>query len=459
MGHLMAELIERHDRERFEVYGVCFSPDDGSEIRSRLFQGFDRFDVVRGETDATAARRIRDLDVDIAIDLGGYAQNARPAILAARPAPIQVSYLGYAGTMGADFIDYIMADPVALPLDEQPFVTEKIVHLPDCSRAYDRSQRSPRRRRAGSRSALRPPRASCSRASNDSFHHHAGDVRDMDAALGPRRRQHIMAAAHPRCRPRERLRPHRGGARRRSLHACCSPRARRAPGISGVTALPTSLSPDTLPFGGHSAVADALWASLPVLTCKGATFPGRVGASMLGAVGLPDLVAPGLAAYEALALRLATEPELLADARRRLEAQRITAPLFDIDRLRRHFEAAYLRMDELRGSGALPTPQSFAIEAQKRGDKSGAKSGDRRRGEGQHGGRAESRNDRRDQEAEPKGRDQKRSRKPSQRPNRRKRSKTEPKARPKEETNAEPGAESKAEPKEDNKAETKAEAK
>jgi hypothetical protein len=215
---------------------------------------------------------------------------------------------------------------------------------------------------------------------------------------------------------------------------------------------------DTLPYNGHAAVADALWASLPVLTCKGTTFPGRVGASMLGAIGLPDLVTPGLAAYEALALRLATEPELLADTRRRLEAQRTTATLFDIDRLRRHIEAAYLRMDELRGSGAAP--QSFAIEAQ-----SGTKA------EPKAGTDAEAKDS---TEVEPKAEttveikaepkeEVKAELKAETEAEPKEAIKAEPgadsKAEPKEETNAEPGAESKAEPKEDNKAETKAETK
>ncbi len=434
VGLLMAELIERHDRERFEVYGVCFSPDDGSDIRSRLFQAFDRFDVVRGETDAVAARRIRDLDVDIAIDLGGYAQNARPAILAARPAPIQVNYLGYAGTMGADFIDYIMADPVALPLDEQPFVTEKIVHLPDCSRAYD------------TRSAIAPPPPSRQSVGlpakgfvfanfNDSFTITRAMFEIWMRLLG-RVAGSILWLRQTHDVARERLR--RIAAARdvdpsRLVFAAPAPRAEHL-GRHRVA----DLFLDTLPYNGHAAAADALWASLPVLTCKGTTFPGRVGASMLGAIGLSDLVAPGLAAYEALALRLATEPELLADARRRLEAQRTTAPLFDIDRLRRHIEAAYLRMDELRGSGTAP--QSFAIEAQS-GTKAEPKAGTS--AEAKDGTKVEPKEQIKAEtkeaiEAEPKA---------------------ESKAEPKEEIKAEPRAESKAEPKEETKAEPKAETK
>ena len=128
-AYLMAELFERHDRARFEVHGVSFGRDDGSEIRRRLVKGFDRFHDVRGKSDREVATLLSDLEVDIAIDLKGYTQDSRPEILSHRPAPIQVSYLGYPGTMGADFIDYIIADKVVLPFDRQPHYAEKIVQL------------------------------------------------------------------------------------------------------------------------------------------------------------------------------------------------------------------------------------------------------------------------------------------------------------------------------------------
>jgi protein O-GlcNAc transferase len=355
VGHQIAELIERHERERFEVYGVCFSPEDGSDIRARLLQAFDRYELVRGESDATAARCIRDLDVDIAIDLDGYMQNARPGILAARPAPIQVNYLGYPGTMGADFIDYVMADPVALPLREQPFVTEKIVHLPDCYRVYD--TRSAIASPASRQAVGLPAKGFVFASFGDAFTITRAVFEVWMRLLG-RVGGSVLWLRHGNDAACDRL---RRIAAARDVDPSRLVFAARAP-------LPEHLGRhrvadlylDTVPYNGHAA-ADALWASLPVLTCKGATFPGRIGASMLGAVGLPDLIAPDLAGYEALALRLATEPELLAGAKRRLEAQRTTAPLFDIDRLRRHIEAAYLRMDEMRSNDM--SPQSFAVEA------------------------------------------------------------------------------------------------
>ena len=131
MSHLMAELFELHDRARFEVIGISFGPDDRSDIRARVVRAFDRFYDVRSNSDRDIATLIHDLKIDIAIDLMGHTRNARPGIAAQRCAPIQVSYLGFPGTTGTDFMDYIIADSIVLPLDQQPFYTEQIVHLPE----------------------------------------------------------------------------------------------------------------------------------------------------------------------------------------------------------------------------------------------------------------------------------------------------------------------------------------
>jgi len=140
LSFLMAELFELHDRSRFEVIGVSQGPDDGSDMRARLAAGFDRFIDVRTRSDREVAGLIDELRVDIAVDLNGHTQGARTAIFAARPAPIQVSYMGLPATMGADFIDYIIADPIVLPFNEQPYYAEHIVHLPDCYMANDRQR-------------------------------------------------------------------------------------------------------------------------------------------------------------------------------------------------------------------------------------------------------------------------------------------------------------------------------
>jgi len=361
VGRMIAELIERHDRTQFEVNGVCYGRDDGSDVRARLIHAFDRVRLVRGESDAFIARCIRDLDADIAIDLSGYTPNGRPAILAARPAPVQVNCLGHAGTMGADFIDYIIADPVALPYDEQRFVTEKIVHLPDCCCPCDTTRIIAQRAPEGGldREAAGLPAGGFVFCSFNDICKIARPVFEAWMRLLAGVEGSVLWLRHDGDSAIARLREEaaaRGIDPARLVFAGPEP-----PAAHLARHRAADLFLDTLPCNGHVTVADALWAGLPVLTCKGTTFAGRTGASMLGAAGLSDLVVPDLAAYEALALRLAGEPERLDGVRRRLEEQRATAALFDIDRFRRHIEAAYVRMVELHRSGAAP--RSFAVGA------------------------------------------------------------------------------------------------
>jgi protein O-GlcNAc transferase len=356
-AHLIAELIERHDRSKFEVIGICFSPDDDSPIRVRLIDAFDQFHVVSSENDQTVAAFMRDIGTDIAVDLKGYTRGCRPGIFAARAAPVQVNWLGYPGTLGAPCIDYVIADPVVLPRNEQKLVTEQIVHLPDCYQSNDTKHvvapDTPTREQAGL-----PPTGFVFCSFNNSFKitrpvfdawmrllgRVEGSVlwllRTHDAVCDKLRRE---AQAHG-------IDPARLVFAKRMPHAEHLARHRLA-----------DLFLDTLPYNAHTTASDALWTGLPVVTCKGTAFPGRVGASLLTAIGLPDLVTPDLAAYEALAYRLATEPEALADCRRRLEQNRLTAPLFDVDRFRRHIEDAFTKMHELHRAGAPPL--GFAVEA------------------------------------------------------------------------------------------------
>jgi predicted O-linked N-acetylglucosamine transferase (SPINDLY family) len=153
IAYLMAELFELHDRTRFEVLGISFGTEDKSDIRGRLIESFDQFHDVRSKTDHEVAQLLTELQVELAVDLSGYTRDARPGILAHRPAPIQVNYLGYPGTMGASFIDYVIADPIVLPFEQQPFYTEKIIQLPDCYQVNDSRRkigdRTPTRQESG----------------------------------------------------------------------------------------------------------------------------------------------------------------------------------------------------------------------------------------------------------------------------------------------------------------------
>jgi protein O-GlcNAc transferase len=357
-AYLTARLFEIHDRSRFDVLGVSFGSDDKSDIRSRLMNAFDQFHDVRFKNDRDVAKLLHELKVDIAIDLKGYTQNAREGILAYRPTPIKVNYLAYPGTMGADFIDYVIADQIVLPFDEQRHYTEKIVHLPECYQINDSQRRIDGR--TPSRKELGLPESGfvfCCFNNNFKITAPFFDVwmrvlkavdgsvlwllRDNESAERNLRRE---AAA-------------RGIDQGRLIFAGRLPLEQHLARHRAA-----DLFLDTLPYGAHTTASDALWAGLPVLTCCGETFAGRVAASLLSAVGLTELVTHKLGDYEALALRLAQDSSLLAGLRTKLARNRETHSLFDSKRFTRHLEAAYATMWNIWQRGEKPQSFSVALE-------------------------------------------------------------------------------------------------
>ena len=356
---LTVELFEQHDRSRFEVLGISYGQPEQSEMRSRLLKAFDQFHDVARQTDQAIARLLHELQADIVIDLKGSTLGSRPAILAYRPAPIHVNYLGYPGTTGADFIDYIVADPTVLPFEEQPYYSEKIVHLPDCYQA------NVSQRRVGpalpTRHAARLPDTGfvfCCFNNNYKITPPLFDVwarllHAVDGSVLWLLRDSAGAETNLRDAARSRgIDPDRLVFAERVEPAAHLARHRLA-----------DLFLDTLPYNAHTTASDALWMGLPVLTCHGNAFAGRVAASLLRAVVLPDLVTQSLPAYEALALKLARDPSLLASFRRRLQYNKSTSPLFDTRRFCHHIETAYTTMWGLWQRGEQP--RSFSVEHSK----------------------------------------------------------------------------------------------
>jgi protein O-GlcNAc transferase len=356
VAYLTAELFERHDRGRFEIVGLSFGPDDGSELRTRIAKSFDRFHDLRAVGDRDAAALMRRLGVDIAVDLGGHTENARPGVLRYRPAPVQVNYLGFAGTMGADFIDYIVADKVALPFEQQPHYAEKIVHLPDCFLVNDTTKaisRTPSRAEAGL------PEGAFVYCCFNNAYKISREVFTVWMRLLGQVDGSVLWLSRLDRRACENL---RAAARAAGIEAGRIVFAARTPAMADHFARQrlADLFLDTPGYNAHTTASDALWAGLPVLSLIGTTFQGRVAASLLYAVGLPELVTGTLGDYEALALKLARDPALLAGIRQRLAQNRLTYPLFDTARFTRHLERAYETMwDNARqGRG----PQSFSVE-------------------------------------------------------------------------------------------------
>jgi predicted O-linked N-acetylglucosamine transferase (SPINDLY family) len=353
---LISELLELHERSGFEVVGVSFGPDDGSDTRKRIIAAFDRHIEIAGKNDEDAARLIADLGTDIAIDLKGHTKDARPGILAYRPAPIQVNYLGYPGTMGVPYLDYIMADPIVLPFDQQAHFSEKIVHLPDCYQVNDRKRQiashTPTREELGL-----PPKGFVFCCFNNSW-----KITPTVFDVWMRLLQAVEGSVLWLLRDNEIAETNlRREAASRGIDPARLIFAGRLPLAEHLARHRLAdLFLDTLPYNAHTTASDALWAGLPVITCRGETFAGRVAASLLQAAGLPELVTNCLADYEALALKLARDAVALSAVKAKLARERDTCALFDSVRFARHIESAYRTMWEIFQRGEAP--KSFHVE-------------------------------------------------------------------------------------------------
>jgi predicted O-linked N-acetylglucosamine transferase (SPINDLY family) len=354
---LVAELFEKHDRGRFAVFGYSYGPDDRSPMRRRLANAFERFVDVKDASCMEAARRIAADEVDILVDLKGYTLDARTQILALRPAPIQASYLGFPGTMGAPFMDYIVVDDFVVPAEQQPFFTEKLVHLPGCYQVNDS------RREISSHT---PSRAECGLPEegfvfccfNNSYKI-TPEVFDAWMELLKQVPESVLWLLEGNRFAPANLRRE---AEARHVDARRLVFAPQQP-------LPEHLARhrladlflDTYPVNAHTTASDALWAGCPLLTMAGETFVSRVAGSLLRTLGLPELVTTSLADYEAMALRLARDADLLGAIRSRLNANRKTSSLFDAGRFARNLEKAYSTMWEICASGEKP--RAFAVSA------------------------------------------------------------------------------------------------
>jgi protein O-GlcNAc transferase len=349
-SQLMAGVFEHHDRSRFQVTGISVGPNDNSKMRQRIEAAFERFVEARPQADDQIADLVRGLEVDILVDLKGFTQDARTGVLAMRPAPIQVNYLGFPGTIGADFIDYIVADRTVIPEHQHDCYAEKVVWLPDSYQANDH------RRTIADTVPVRadhglPDTAFVFCCFNDTYKITPSVFsawmrilqtvedgvlwlyEDNPTAAGNLRREAAKRGVAPQRLAFARRLP---TAEHLARHRCAD------------------LFLDTLPYGAHTTASDALWAGLPVLTCLGETFAGRVAASLLHAVGLPELITTTQDAYEQLAITLATDPARLAALRAKLAGNRLTAPLFDTAQFTGHLEAAFAAMMQRHRAGLRP---------------------------------------------------------------------------------------------------------
>ena len=350
----MAGVFEQHDKTRFDVTAISLS-DQNDDMTERLKRGFERFVPVHGREDGDVARLMREMGIDIAVDLMGYTDGSRARIFAHRPAPLQAAHLGFPGTMGASYIDYLIADPVVVPNDRQSQYAEKIVQLPHCYMPVDDKRATAP---AMSRAEAGVPDTGFVFCSFNPIAKIGPEIFAIWMRLLNGVEGSVLWLSQSKDIAAENLRREAEARGVDGARLVFAPFVAHSEQHLARLAL-ADLFLDTLPYNAHAGGSDALWAGVPVVTCKGTTFAGRVGASLLNAIGLPELVAGSLDSYEALALKLARDPEMLASIKAKLVRNRATEPLFDTGRFTRNLEAAYLAMWERHQSGQPPAPMSI----------------------------------------------------------------------------------------------------
>jgi len=338
---LTAELFELHDRSKFEVIAFSFGPKKDDEMRKRLELAFDQFIDVENQSDLEIAQLSRDMEIDIAIDLAGHTKDSRTGIFAHRVAPLQINYIGYPGTMGAQYMDYIVADKTLIPQESEQYYTEKIIYLP-CFQVNDRRREIAAKQ--FTRTELGLPEQGfvfCCFSNTYKFTPQTFDswMRILHTVEGSvlflyadheQTHQNLRKEAQARG-----INPDRLVFGKRLAQPLYLARYRVA-----------DLFLDTLPFNAGTTASDALWAGLPVLTCKGESFAGRMAASLLTAIGLPELITHTPEEYEALAIELANHPSKLLKMKQTLLGNRTSSTLFDTPVFTKNLETAYIKILE-----------------------------------------------------------------------------------------------------------------
>lgn len=349
-AYLMAEFFELQNKNKFELIAFSFGPNTQDESRQRILKAFDQFIDVTELSDQQVARLSREMGVDIAVDLKGYTKDSRPGIFSYRAAPIQVNYLGYPGTMGSPYMDYIIADPVLIPKSSQIFYSEKIAYLPNSYQVNDRSRKVSDRVFTRSECNL-PDQGFVFCCFNNNYKitpstlgswsrilkHVEGSVlwllEDSEIA-----KANLIKESEALGIKQERL----VFAKRLDLPEHLA-RHQLA-----------DLFIDTLPCNAHTTASDSLWAGLPVLTLLGEAFPGRVAASLLTAIDLPELITRSQDEYESVAIDLALNPTKIKAIKERLKENRLTKPLFNTKQITTQIESAYIQMHERYQANKMP---------------------------------------------------------------------------------------------------------
>jgi protein O-GlcNAc transferase len=354
-AYLTAGLFEEHDKSCFEIAAISLGQNDHSPIRKRLEAAFEHFVEAHAASDQEIADLIRRHEIDIVVDLMGFSKDNRLNVLARRPAPIQLTYLGYPGTLGADYIDYILADSTVIPEDQGMFYAEQVVRLPGTYQINDNKRRVAESTSTRDQCGL--PQGAFVFCCFNNMQKLNPEMFDIWMRLLRAKEDTVLWLLDENQTAKANLRAaaqQRGVSPERLIFA---PKTSVAEHLARERQADLFL--DTLPCNAHTTASDALWAGLPVLTCLGTTFAGRVAGSLLKAIGLDELIAQSLGEYEAAALKLAQDLTYLAAIRNKLARNRSTSILFDTKRATRHIESAYQTMVDIWRRGE--SPRSFTV--------------------------------------------------------------------------------------------------
>jgi predicted O-linked N-acetylglucosamine transferase (SPINDLY family) len=345
---LMVEMLEAHDRERFELHAYSYGADDGLGMRQRLQASFEHFSDITELDDLQAARAIHADGIDILVDLKGYTAGTRTALLTYRPAPLQVSFLGYPGTLGGGFCDYLVSDRFVTPAAAAADYSEALARMPHSYQPHGRrAEVGP----APTREAAGLPAQGLVLCCFNQAYKFTPEVFDIWCALLVQTPGSVLWLLHSE--------QAEGNLRREAMQRGVAPHrlvfAQDLPQDQHLARLRLAdLVLDTLPYNAHTTASDALWAGVPLVTCAGDTFASRVAGSVLHAVGLSDLVTHSLHEYAALAAALLADPLRLRELRDRLARQRLGVPLFDVAGYTLDLESLYVDMWQRHRAGLPP---------------------------------------------------------------------------------------------------------
>jgi len=363
-SYLLAGLLESHARARFEVFGFSHGPLEESPTAARVAAAFEHYADVREATDRELAALLRGHEIDIAVNLMGYTSFGRTGVYALRPCPVHVNYLGYPGTLGAQYCDYIIADSFVIPAGHERHYAECVVRMPDTFQANDADRRpSPL---APRRDDLGLPNTGIVYCSFNKGSKITPQLFDLWMAVLKAVAGSVLWLQGGNPSLQRNLRREAAARGVDGQRLVFAPWANYADHLARLAHADVAL--DTLPFNGGATASDALWCGVPVITCPGDAFAARMAGSLLQAIGMSELVAPTLEQYRALAMRLGDDPQRLDETKRKLAAHRLTHPLFDTDRFRRHIEAAYEIMYQRYQAGEPPAGFSVPAIADVRAD-------------------------------------------------------------------------------------------